>query len=304
MNAVVRVLGSRFVVAFASRLTAGRLRVLAYHGIGDPEAFARQLDRLSARYTTVTGRTVADWLLARGDLPEQAVWITFDDGDPSVARVGAPLLADRSMVATMFVCPGVIDTCRPHWWDVVHDAAEADLIVVPVAQLLGVLKVADDDDRRRTVEMLARQLCDSGSPATRRQLTSDALRAWTAAGNEVGNHSWDHPCLDRCGPDEQQRQIERSHEWFAQVLGRPPDVFAWPNGNRTERSLGVLRALGYRLVLACDHRVCARRPDPMEVSRLRVDADADPTRFEAIVSGAHSAAFHLATHLPRSRRRG
>jgi peptidoglycan/xylan/chitin deacetylase (PgdA/CDA1 family) len=304
MSAVVRVLGSRPVSAVSSRLTARRLRVLAYHGIDDVAAFARQLDRLSTRYSTVTGGAVADWLLGRRTLPARAVWITFDDGDPSVVRHGAPLLAERGMVATMFVCPGVIDTCRPHWWHVVQDAGEAGLTDVPPSDLLPALKVADDPERRKTVGVLTARLRAVGSPPVRPQLTSAELRAWTAAGHEVGNHSWDHPCLDRCAPEEQRRQIERAHDWLADVLGRPPDVFAWPNGNRAEPSLDLLRVLGYRLVLACDHKVCARRPDPMGLSRLRIDADAEPTRFDAIVSGAHSVVFHAATHLPRSRRRG
>ena len=75
------------------------------------------------------------------------------------------------------------------------------------------------------------------------------------------------------------------------MLGSAPTVFAWPNGNAAAPALSVLRDLGYRLVATFDHRICSSSPDPWALSRLRVDTDADLTRFRSIVSGAHSAAF-------------
>ena len=296
MTPLVRLLGSRPVAAAASRFTVGRLRVLGYHQIGEPDALAHQLDRLSSRYSTVTGAAVADWIDGRGELPASPVWITFDDGDPSVVNVGARLLAERGMVATMFVCPGVVDTCQPHWWDVVATARSAG-ITTDLDVDLARLKRADDTERRRVVGSLARRLEETGRPFTRAQVTTDDLHRWVAAGNEVGNHSWDHPCLDRCAPAEQCSQVHRAHEWLTATLGRAPDVFAWPNGAPAGPALTTLRELRYRLVLGFDHRLCSRRPDPMSLSRLRVDADADLTRFDAIVSGAHPSVFALARRL-------
>jgi hypothetical protein len=67
--------------------------------------------------------------------------------------------------------------------------------------------------------------------------------------------------------------------------------FAWPNGDPADAALDEARRLGYRLVLLADHRVCARRPDGLALSRLRLDTDAELTRARAIVAGAHSAVF-------------
>ena len=298
MTPLVRLLGSRPVAAASSRLTVGRLRVLAYHQVGEPEAFARQLDRLSSRYATVTGAAVADWLDGTGELPARPVWITFDDADPSVVHEGARLLAERGMVATMFVCPGVVDTCQPHWWDVVGAARSAG-ITTDLNVDVTWLKRADDTERRRVVESLAHRLEETGQRCTFPQVTTDDLHDWAAAGHEVGNHTWDHPCLDRCAPAEQRSQIHRAHEWLTATLGQAPNVFAWPNGDPAGPALAALRELGYRLVLEFDHRVCVRRPDPMSLSRLRVDADADLTRFDAIISGAHPSVFALARALRR-----
>ena len=195
------------------------------------------------------------------------------------------------MVATMFVCPGVVDTCQPHWWDIVGRRSDP-----PASSVTGSRRPSTPtcSERSRPLTttsavgswgLLARRLEEAGRPIARPQITTDDLRRWVAAGNEVGNHSWDHPCLDRCPPAEQRRQIERAHELAHGDARRAPDVFAWPNGNPAEPALAALRELRYRLVLRLrpprvrssarpdgvvtpPHRR-RRRPHPVRRDRLR-----------------------------------
>ncbi len=308
MNAVSSILGSRPVSAMSTALTRNRLRVLAYHGIADQDAFAAQLDHLSTRYTTVIGSDVRADLDGSSSLPDRALWITFDDGEPEIVRVGLPLLRERGMRATAFVCAGLIDTETPQWWETVRMAADRGLLRredtfgETNAEAVAALKQVPDSARRATIEELNRRLRSSGEPATQRQLTSTELLAWVAAGCEVGNHSWDHPCLDRCSDDEQRQQIQRADQDLTRILGTAPTVFAWPNGNIAPAALAALKDLDYRLVLGFDHRICAKQIDPWAVSRLRIDSDADIPRLRSIVSGAHSSVFQLHAHARRRRR--
>lgn len=303
MTLSVRVLGSSPVAGLASLITPGRLRVLAYHGIPDPRAFTRQLDYLASRYHTVTGTMVADALAGGPKLPERPIWITFDDGAPQVVRTGLPLLAERGMTATAFVCAGLIDTRTPHWWDVVDDAVSLDVVTesdvgtTEGPAIKARLKQMDDDRRRAIVNEFGSRLAQQGHDPQRAQLSSDEVRTWERAGQEVGNHTWDHPCLDRCALSEQERQVNIAHEALTDILEAPPKVFAWPNGNPAPAALAEVRRLDYRLVLTFDHRLCKRSPDPWAMSRLRVDSEADLTRLRSIVSGAHPAAFRLAQRL-------
>lgn len=293
-------LGSRPLAGIASLCTSGRLRVLAYHGIPDPGAFSRQLDYLSDRFETVSGARVAAALAGGSKLPERALWITFDDGAPEVVHTGLPLLVERRMTATAFVCAGVIDTRTPFWWDVVDDALslsvvrETDVGTTDGAAVKACLKRMEDDRRRQLVREFGYRLAERGHDVERAQLSADDVRTWVKAGQEIGNHTWDHPCLDRCAPHEQVRQVMNAHEALAEMLGTPPRVFAWPNGNPSPVALAEAQRLGYRLVLTFDHRVCKRSPDPWAMSRLRLDSDAGLTRLRSIVSGAHPAAFRLA----------
>jgi len=88
--------------------------VLTYHAVEDgppplcvpPERFAEQLDLVAA--AGVAALTVSQLAAAvrDGALPERAVALTFDDGAASVARIAAPLLLERGLVATVFCVAG------------------------------------------------------------------------------------------------------------------------------------------------------------------------------------------------------
>ena len=120
----VSVLGTRPVSAAVERVLRGRLRVVAYHGVADAEAFRRQLDLVVSRYVSVRGADVVAAMNGGPPLPERAVWITFDDGHSSVVEHALPLLRERSLSATLFVCPGLVDGGEPPWWEVVESAVD------------------------------------------------------------------------------------------------------------------------------------------------------------------------------------
>lgn len=91
-----------------------RALVITYHAVEpgegplvvDPLRFAAQLDAIvesGARAVTVS--VLADALRA-GALTEPTVALTFDDGIASVARIAAPLLAERRLPATVFCVAG------------------------------------------------------------------------------------------------------------------------------------------------------------------------------------------------------
>src|SRR5690606_30141869 len=149
-------------------------------------------------------------------LPSRAVWITFDDGDPTVVHDAQPLLRERSMTATVFVCPGLIESGRRTWWSIVRLAgqagrgAEIDGQLLAGPALVEVLKRVPDPRRREVVDELEQHVAAPTGPV---QLSLAELRGWQDAGMEVGNHTWDHPCLDACTESEQTRQIAVAHDW-------------------------------------------------------------------------------------------
>jgi peptidoglycan/xylan/chitin deacetylase (PgdA/CDA1 family) len=273
-----RMMAARPTRSATLALTARRLRVLGYHGVARAEVFERQIAWLGRHLHPVT---LADVIAALdgAPLPKRAVWVTFDDGDPSVVDVALPILRRHGIRATMFVCPSVIGTDDPLWWQAIDDAREVSR-----------LKLVPDAERRAAVASTSRRV---------RQLTIDELRTFAADG-DVGNHTWSHPLLDRCDDDEQRRQVREAHEWLTASLGAPPTAFAYPNGNAAAAARAELARLGYRIALVHDHRL-ARLDDSLAMSRLRVGDHITDDRFEAIIAGVHPA-LQAARHRVRSAR--
>jgi peptidoglycan/xylan/chitin deacetylase (PgdA/CDA1 family) len=224
-------------------------------------------------------------------MPARAVWITFDDGYRSVVTNALPVLEHFGISATAFICPSAAITGEPLWFD----RARAAVGVTSPSQsnhaadeLLSELKQLADAERRRRVDALEADVHPRDLPAS----ASD-WEQWLAAGQTIGNHTWDHPCLDRCSAEEQLDQIERAEAWIAQLRPTGPRLFAFPNGFRSPAADEALRNLRFDAAVRFDHRIAKVHQPRHQLSRLRVADSAALPRFRAIVSGSHPTLFHL-----------
>ena len=301
----MRLLGWPPATRVARLANRRRLPVLAYHDITDAALFARHLDLIQEHHHPVAGEEVITAIRGGRRLPRGAIWVTFDDANPGVFALGMSLLKERGVPASLFVCPGVIDTCRPYWWQVIDTALATGRSIAVGGKvwsdrsIITHLKQVPDDVRRALVARTADEIAESGKSVAVRQATSTALRQWLDAGLELGNHTWDHPCLNTCDEKEQHRQIIAAHEWLRDKLGVQPRLFAYPNGNVAGPSRRILDKVGYQVVVLFDHRVS--RADGPEVSRLRIDAHAPIERLDAIASGLHPAVYALAQRFGTAR---
>lgn len=290
-----RLLAAEPVGAIFRWALGGRLRIVAYHGIKDQAVFASHVAYVAEAYRPVDSDDVL--AATRGAaLPRRAVWLTFDDADPDVVELGLPVLDEAGFRGTMFVCPGVVDTCEPYWWQIV-DAATSRGLHEPLADGLSAtafrrrLKRSEDGQRRAVVAQLREALdgANAGPPAA--QITTSQLQRWLASGHTAGNHTWDHPLLDHCGAAEQVRQVADADDWLRQLTAAPVRLFAYPNGNAAPEADAELARRGYAPPLLFDHR-CGR-PSDDRLSRLRLDAFAGPERMSSTLSGAHPALHAL-----------
>lgn len=268
------------------RLGAPRLRILAYHDVPDPDLFDAHMFHLATHYQVVEGPHFPQ---ERNERPP--VWITFDDGDPTIADNALDVLVSHGFSATAFICPSVIGTDEALWWHVVHDAVEAELAIEGQKVLPGEvsrLKLVPDAQRRERVAEIREALAELRGGLVRRQLTEKELSSWAEAGLSLGNHTWDHPILDQCSPAEQRRQIGLAHDWFLENEYGAPRWFAYPNGNWSVIAEQHLSELRYESALLFDHRI-AKAKDGMSLSRIRVNGTDSLNEFIPKVAGIHPA---------------
>jgi peptidoglycan/xylan/chitin deacetylase (PgdA/CDA1 family) len=269
-----------------------RWTVLAYHAVNDPESFDGHLAWLRRRFHPVSLEQVIAALDGGAGLPRRAVLITFDDGDRSMVTAALPRLTGHGMPAVAFVVSSLLDGQAPPWWRQVEafrrqGVSSAALSQVAPGDEVAALKRLPDHERRAVLAELA-----AAAPAspTEPQLTRSDLTLLEAGGVAIGNHSYDHPCLDRCDDAEVERQLAAAHRDLTAALGHETRAFAYPNGNLDPRAEPVLSGLGYRLGFLFDHRSSPwPPPHPLRVSRVRVNSDSPPDRFRILASGLHSA---------------
>ncbi|AUG81350.1 hydrolase [Kitasatospora sp. MMS16-BH015] len=281
---------------------AGRLAVLAYHGVPDPRSFAAQLDRLRRLATPVSLLEVERAVAEGRPLPPRSVLITFDDADRTVLTTALPQLAARRIPAAAFVIAELIGTDQPFWW---HEAeylarhgGRARAVAGPGGVLAG-LKALPDPDRRRSLHEL--RVSATHQAPRQEQLRPEDLHLLRAAGVAIGNHTLGHPSLSRCDDTTVQAEINGAHAILTQWLGEAPAAFAYPDGGYDPRADAVLRQLGYRLAFLSDHRLSPRLPaHPLRISRLQVDATTSIRRIDSLLSGLERTG--LARWLNRLRR--
>lgn len=273
-----------------------RLTVLAYHGIDNPDCFEQQLDYLVKHMYPISKDEILAAIAGRRGLPKHAVLITFDDGHRSLFDLAMPMLRDRGLPAIAFVVAGLLDTDRPYWWIEVEELTRRGgtangfphLGPKPFAQAL---KDIPDQQRLKVIAELRQTAPETtlSIPQLRRQ----ELSILESAGISIGNHSLTHPCLPRCPTDKIVTELAQAHEHLTAALGYPPQVFSYPNGDADERVSQTLLALGYKAAFLFDHRISLLPPpDPLRISRLRVNSDTSLDRFQIIISGLHPTLRH------------
>jgi peptidoglycan/xylan/chitin deacetylase (PgdA/CDA1 family) len=130
--------------------------ILAYHRVAtpavdpwdlsvSPASFESQMEALSGSRPVLP----LDEFVQRhraGNLPHDAVAITFDDGYRDNATNAAPILARLGLPATLFVATGSVGTEREYWWDeLARLVLLADALVDREVDLLGEMVRLDID---------------------------------------------------------------------------------------------------------------------------------------------------------------
>ena len=78
----------------------------------------------------------------------------------------------------------------------------------------------------------------------RARQASEQARRIADSGHDLGNHTWSHASLWRCGPAHTEREIGDGHNAIADAAGAPPRFFRPPWGKTNLAMFGVARELG------------------------------------------------------------
>lgn len=277
-----------------------RLAVLIYHRVGrsqDPlrprmatAAEFRGQMRVLARYFRPLDLVEGLRRLRAGTLPSRAVAVTFDDGYMDNVQVALPILREQRIPATFFIATAYLDGGRM-WNDTVIEAvrrlvpgehvfrhAGLEVISVPnsldrrslVLTLLNTIKHRPQDERQRAADRLA-ELTDRVLPRDLMMRRED-VRLLTEAGMNVGGHTRTHPILSGLTPAGAEQEIADGLDDLAEIIGRRPTLFAYPNGRRGldygDREVELLRRIGVEAAFVTNRGVMTHKSDTLQAPRL------------------------------------
>ncbi len=199
------------------------LVILIYHRVHEPAdmmfpnemtaAIFEEQMVLIAKHMAPIPLTEAVARLARNQLPERAVVVTFDDGYADDATVAAPILRSTGVPATFFIASGYLDGGRM-WNDTVTEAVRAlpsgeyGFSELGVAdrrledypsrrrfseEVIDAIKYRPQSERQRLAEEIAQDVVSS--LPTNLMMTSDQVRMLSNTGIEIGAHTVSHPIL-------------------------------------------------------------------------------------------------------------
>ncbi|WP_368643154.1 polysaccharide deacetylase family protein [Castellaniella ginsengisoli] len=105
------------------------------------------------------------------------------------------------------------------------------------------------------------------------------LRAWAAAGHEVGSHTLNHPDLSRISPELAVNEIRDSREALEQIAGAPVRAFCYPYGHFTAALAAVTREAGYDSATTTARGLARLDDDPYALPRVAVMRSTHLLRF-------------------------
>ena len=268
--------------AGARRRRNGCGRILMLHGT--PREHAGTFERV-VRYARRHFRVVPLAELAHGGDLDGVLAITFDDGLRNNVEVAYPILQAHGLPATFFVCPGLVE--RRGWlWNqearqrlrrldakARHDLAlelECGFEVESIVYRMKRLPLRE----RQYAEALIRAATPGfeATPAERHEFdvaSWSELRALDPRIITVGSHTLTHPILPSLGEAELEYEIGGSRRALEEKLGRPVELFAYPNGDADAATVASVRR-HYAAAVTVEEGWVPRGADPHLLPRINV----------------------------------
>lgn len=285
--------------------------ILMYHRIASldhdpwglavsPEHFAEQLGYLR-EYRRPIAMDAFVAALDAGELPPDAVAVTFDDGYIDNLHNALPLLEASGIPATLFVVTGGLEHPEHFWWDELarlvlkHSGAVGARIRLGEAEfplewgtgvkengawraweaptegrqrayraLWAALRALPEPNRRDGMARL-RELLGEADMSEDRMMSGSELLELAASGTfDVGAHSVSHPALTILPSEERRQEIRQSRRDCEALLGRLIVGFAYPYGDMSREVRNEVAESGFSWACSTEYGSV----DPESVDRF------------------------------------
>ncbi len=280
----------------------GKLLVLTYHRVlqdydeiideVDAVQFTQQMETLAEYFNVFSLQEGLD-LLRKGDLPPNAVCITFDDGYRDNYDVAFPILKALNLPATFFIATGyvgggmmwndvLIESLR-HTSQTKIDLTELSLdkyAIDTVPHKLNLIRLLIGQWRNKPL-LERNQLSERLSQLAqydckdRIMMADHEIKELSDSGMEIGGHTVNHPILSSTRIDEARDEILNGKKYLEELINAPIKYFAYPSGRSekdyTREHADLVRELGFLAALTTNNGAIDQSSALFELPRISID---------------------------------
>ncbi|WP_293264273.1 polysaccharide deacetylase family protein [Neptunomonas sp.] len=275
------------------------LSILIYHRVlpkydfmrpSEPtvEEFDWQMSIIS-RYFNPLSLADALELMNRGELPENAICVTFDDGYADNESCALPILKKWHIPATVFISTGFINGGRM-WNDTVVETLKGidkhldlqklglgeytlhdqESKKIAAQEILTEIKHREIESRAEAVEFIE-SLAEHTLPRDL-MLTDQQIKNLSDAGVEIGGHTVSHPILAKLDNAQAKQEIFDGKKCLENIINKKIKYFAYPNGklghDYLENQIRIVKEAGFEAAVSTTWGVSTRNSDCYQLARF------------------------------------
>ncbi len=265
----------------------GAVTVLTFHRVLDDDEFQstcslpaiiirRATFEKLARYIAAKHDAVSFPVAARTQPGKLQVLFTFDDGWKDNFTHAMPVLHKRGIPSAVFVCPGLVGRTLPFWPEVVTSLLSQGQPPAGSAEIEALIETLKTYPPERREQFIARlyemRAPGSGQPSGHgdRTVSWGDIREMSAAGVTIGCHTHTHQILTTVPAETARQEIRGAKRAIEAALGKPCDLFAYPNGNHSASTRSLLTEEGIIAAFTTQRGAWTADSDTMAIPRFNI----------------------------------
>jgi peptidoglycan/xylan/chitin deacetylase (PgdA/CDA1 family) len=254
--------------------------------------FEEQIKYFATHFQVLALGEILDRIRRGIPLKPLTLAITFDDGYRDNYLFAHSVLRKYGLPATVFIATGYIGSKKLMWNDrlawalkytnrkhfyICQGGGNGRISIQTkeekrqsLDRLLNWLKAVPDDEKLELLESVLSSIGNATAEPSDRMLEWVQVREMAQDGWEVGSHTVNHSILTKLQPSRVVAELESSKTVIENMLQRPVDLFAFPNGKESDFNPEVNAAIknaGYRAAVTTVRGINGLGTDVFELRR-------------------------------------
>lgn len=205
--------------------------------------------------------------------------LTFDDGWSDNCTQVFPIINERRLPITIFLCSGVMAQDLPFWPERVAMLLKAADPTLSTDVINAEIESLKSESPAHCEEYLGHLAARARTNTENLHSAVDSTLSWEQAlkmqitGVGFGSHTHTHPILTHLALENVRAETQVSKALIEQNLSRSCDCFTYPNGNWSPQVRDVVAEAGYKFAFTTEAGAWSSDVDPLAIPRLNVSEE-------------------------------